>query len=251
MTEEMNATQSPAPVILCADDFGVSPGVDRAIVALAGEGRLSAVSCMSLGPAFKTDAPALKATGVPAGIHLTLTRLPLLTGGQRRFLAPLILASWARLLSPGKVERELRAQFEKFLEVWGSPPAFIDGHEHVHVLPVVRDVVLKLRDVYAPRAWVRNVSDPGIAREGLTGAVLAVLGWRFGRLLRARGIPCNPRLRAIRRLAVAGHLGPGTLVYCHPGFPDETLAQVDGFLEPRRREYEALRQVRLPMKAAP
>ena len=64
---------------LCADDFGCSAAVDRAILDLAARGRLSDVSCMVGGPAWPGDAPTL--AGLPAlaqgrlriGLHFNLT----------------------------------------------------------------------------------------------------------------------------------------------------------------------------------
>ncbi|MDR3497477.1 MAG: ChbG/HpnK family deacetylase, partial [Ancalomicrobiaceae bacterium] len=44
---------------LCADDFGLSEGIDRGILALIADGRLSATSCMVAGPALATHAGEL------------------------------------------------------------------------------------------------------------------------------------------------------------------------------------------------
>ena len=75
-------SESPRPktselrnVVLCADDFGISPGVNRAILDLLEKRRLSAVSCMSVFPEFASDAAKLLAHAVHAslGLHLTLT----------------------------------------------------------------------------------------------------------------------------------------------------------------------------------
>jgi predicted glycoside hydrolase/deacetylase ChbG (UPF0249 family) len=217
-------------IILCADDFGISEGVDRAILDLARSGRLSAVTCMAPGPRWAQDAPTLKATGVAAGIHVTLTQLAPLTPGMGARLPSekaLFVKSWTRTLDAQAVEAEIRAQFRTFIDVWGAPPAFIDGHQHVHVLPVVRDIVLALRDEYAPRTWVRNVADLSGLGEDLNYWILAVMGWRFRGLLDRRGIAFN---RKIRGMFDFGHSGSGNfpaamekwrgadaLVYCHPG----------------------------------
>jgi predicted glycoside hydrolase/deacetylase ChbG (UPF0249 family) len=215
-------------IILCADDFGISERVDRAILDLCVKGRLSAVTCMSAGPRWAEDAPALKKTGVAAGLHITLTELSPLAGGPphppEKILA---VKSWLRLLDRARIEREIRAQFTRFIDVWGAPPAFIDGHQHVHVLPVVRDVVISLRDEYAPKAWVRNIADLSGFSEDLNYWILAVMGWRFRGLLAGRGIAFNNRMRGMFDF---GHSGPGdfavamekwrsadALVYCHPG----------------------------------
>jgi len=246
MTKPANAT---LPVILCADDFGISKGVDRAILDLAGKGRLSAVSCMSLGPAWAEDAAALKATGVAAGLHVTLTYMPPLTKemGTRLPVEKLLgIKSWLRLLDATLIEKEIRAQFERFVSVWGGPPAFIDGHQNVHVLPIVRDIILKLRAEYAPNAWMRNIAD--FSAWNRKQIILNVMGFRFRRILEARGIAFNPLLRGPHDRAQdfgalmeqwCGGTSP-VLIYCHPGFPDAELAKYDTLLEPRQREYDFL-----------
>ena len=248
MTEDMKST-----VILCADDFGISLGVNRAIIDLAARGRLSAISCMGVGPAWAEGAAALKAANadVDVGLHLTFTYLPPLTkewGERFPSLKTIILKSWARLLDKDLVEKEIRAQFEKFIEVWGAPPDFIDGHQHVHILPVIRDVLLRLRVEYAPRSWMRNVVYLSLDKKDAKHVVISVLGWRWRQMLEDRGIKHNKLFRgayefsagtdyASRMKSWCTGSGP-TLIYCHPGFPDAGLAKLDPVLEPRRKEYD-------------
>ena len=240
-------------VILCADDFGISAGVNRAIVDLVAQKRLSAVSCMSCGSAWAEGAQALKAlhAGVDVGLHLTFTYLPPLTKGWgERFPSEktIILKSWLRQLDKDLVEKEIRAQFEKFIEAWEAPPDFIDGHQHVHILPVIRDALLRLRAEYAPRSWMRNVVDLSVLKEDKKYAILSILGWRWQQLLKENNIPHNKVFRGAydftKPVDYAAlmtrwcEISEPLLVYCHPGFPDAGLAKVDTVLEPRRKEYD-------------
>jgi predicted glycoside hydrolase/deacetylase ChbG (UPF0249 family) len=240
-------------VILCADDFGISAGVNRAIVDLVAQGRLSAVSCMSAGQAWVEGAKALKAlnAAIDVGLHITLTYLTPLTpelGMRHSSEKVVILKSWAHCLNKNLIEKEIRAQFVKFIEVWGAPPDFIDGHQHVHVLPVIRDIVLRLRAEYAPQSWVRNVADFTALKEDRKQVILAVLGWCWLKLLEKHNIPHNKLLRGAYGFtkpadyaALMAHwctLTEPVLIYCHPGFPDAGLAKFDTMLEPRRKEYD-------------
>ncbi len=242
-----------ATVILCADDFGISAGVNRAIIDLAGQGRLSAVSCMSLGAAWAEGAQALKPLHdkVDVGLHLTFTYLqPLTPAFGERFPSEkaIIIKSWARILDRKLVEKEIRAQFKKFIELWGAPPDFIDGHQHVHILPVIRDILLRVRAELAPQSWMRNVYDLSALTEGAKYGVLAVLGSRWLGFLKKNGIAHNKLLRGaydyskpVDFPAMMAHwcaLKEPVLIYCHPGFPDAGLAKYDAVLEPRRREYD-------------
>jgi len=239
--------------IICADDFGISAGINRAIVDLAAQGRLSAVSCMSAGQAWAEGAAALKplCDKVAVGLHVTFTYLTPLTkelGERHPPEKTTIIKSWLRCLDAALIEKEIRAQFVKFIEVWGAPPDFIDGHQHVHVLPVIRDILLRLRVEYAPKAWMRNVVDFTALKEDRKYAVLAVLGWRWLQLLKKHNIPHNKRLRGaydytkpVNYAALMTQwcaLTEPVLIYCHPGFPDAGLAKFDSVLEPRRVEYD-------------
>jgi len=252
----MNATTIiPLPVILCADDFGISGGVNKAILDLAAKKRISAVSCMSLGVAWEEGARALKALhgNVSVGLHLTLTYLPPLVkelGERHPSEQKLLLQSWGRGLDKTLVEKEIRAQFKKFQDVFQAPPDFIDGHQHVHVLPVIRDILLRVKQEYAPEAWMRNVVDVTALADNHKYGILAVMGWRWLGLLKKNKIPHNKRLRGTYNYQTPADyaalmkrwcsLKEPVLIYCHPGFPDGDLAKFDSVLTPRQREYDFL-----------
>lgn len=255
-------------VILCADDYGLAPGLGIAIRELIAAGRLSATSCMVVADAWPAEAELLKPLKNKAdiGLHLTLSdqracraAATLAPGGRFRPLAGVILAALARSLSPAEVRAEIIAQLDRFEAAMGMPPDFIDGHQHVHQLPVVRDALL---DIYETRlrargAYVRYCDEPlqAIAGRGVAfarAAVIALLGRRFARMGRARAIPGNRRFCGVRsfspaedpaRLFASFLTAPpdGLLVMCHPGLPDGTLAALDPVTEPRRAEYEFLK----------
>jgi predicted glycoside hydrolase/deacetylase ChbG (UPF0249 family) len=160
----------------------------------------------------------------------------------------LLLKSWLRQLDKEVIEQEMRAQFEKFISVWGAAPDFIDGHQHMHILPVIRDILLKLREEYAPQAWMRNVVDFTALGDSCKYWILAVMGWRWLQKLRAHKIPHNKLLRGTYDYAHPVNyaalmekwcaVGNGVLIYCHPGFPDAALAKYDTVLQPRQHEYD-------------
>ncbi len=75
----MNDAAPPRRIWLCADDYGISPGVNRAIRELIERGRLNATSVMTVGPAIGRDevqslqAAAAKSSHCAIGLHATLT----------------------------------------------------------------------------------------------------------------------------------------------------------------------------------
>lgn len=210
-------------IAICADDFGAFPGADAGILGLVEAGRLGGVSCQVEGATFPRAAPALRARlgETDAGLHLDLAP-------GRGGLAPLLLRSHARLLDRRAVAARIAAQLDAFERALGAP-AFVDGHQHVHQLPVVRDALLEaLSARYGrPGPLVRNTVP--LRARGAKPWVIAALGGRgLRRRLRARGVPHNPDFAGVYGLDPrAGYAAlfrgwlasatDGTLVLCHPG----------------------------------
>ena len=180
-------------IVLCADDYGLSPAVSRAILALAVAGRISALSCMTASKFWPAHGPWLKdiADKVDIGLHLTLVdELPLTSmprmapNGRLPSIGRLIARSYTHTLDLAEIAAEVDAQLEAFSAVMGRPPAHIDGHLHAHVLPGIRDLVLARARALSPRPWLRNVHDSfaAISRRGVSvpkAAFIAALGRGF------------------------------------------------------------------------
>ena len=122
-------------IVLCADDYGIAPGVGRAIRDLLDRHHLSATSCMVVSPDFGAEGPLLApyAERADVGLHLTLT--------QDQPLGRLMLAAYSRKLDSRAIAAEVERQIARFTQVVGRAPDFIDGHQHVHLLPGVREAV--------------------------------------------------------------------------------------------------------------
>lgn len=255
---------SPVPVTLCADDYGFAPGIGVAIRDLIGRRRLTATGCMTAEPHWPAEAPLLKrlGDGFDAGLHLVLTdRAP---AGAMPGLAPegvlpplgrLILLAHRRRLDGSEIAAEIHRQIDRFEEAFGRPPDFVDGHKHVHQLPVIRDA---LAAVHAERlgrsgARVRYCTQPlsrlfGAGTAGARAAVIGLLGLAWSRQGRAAGIPGNRGFLGVRSFAEAvpyrelmrvwlGDACPGTLIMCHPGHVDEFLTAADPVGAEREEEY--------------
>ncbi|MEJ6023288.1 ChbG/HpnK family deacetylase [Ramlibacter sp. PS4R-6] len=169
-----------ARIAICIDDYGLHPAVDEAILALVGRGRVSATSCLVGGPAWTQDAPRLKqafdAGRVDAGLHLDLTEDPL-DATLRKPVGAWMRDSLLRTLDRKRVRAELVAQLDRFEATMGRAPAHVDGHQHIHQFPVVRDIVIEeLERRYAGghRPWLRSIR--GAARWRFKGMVIETMG---------------------------------------------------------------------------
>lgn len=163
-------------VIVCADDYALHPNVDAAIVSLIAQGRLTATSCMTLSPNWKNAARLLTADiqdKADIGLHLDFTEFPSI---QRHPLSPLILKSLARLLSQKKLSEVIHLQLDSFEDALGRAPDYIDGHQHVHQLPQIREALLDavMQRYRANPPWIR-ISRPPV-QDGLKGRIIGLLG---------------------------------------------------------------------------
>lgn len=166
-------------VVFCADDFAQTRGTIDGILALLGAGRLSAVSCLAESPLWPEAARRLRElTGAfDAGLHFNLTHDFSAGRPHRRAALPLtLLSAGLRTLKRAGVEARLHGQLDRFERELARPPDFVDGHQHVHQLPVVRDALVSvLRSRYPSSGTAIRVTVPAQSR-GLKGLLIARLG---------------------------------------------------------------------------
>ena len=248
---------------LCADDYGMSPAVSAAICDLITRRRINATSVMVLAPSFSpAEATALEAAAsshAAIGLHVTLTApfRPLTAGfapTRNSAFLPLpamagrALAHWLR---PEDLELEIARQFAAFTAAFGRPPDFVDGHQHIHVFPQIRNVLLRVIKDAAPRAWLRQCGRPAAAPKSLAdpkGFVLDALSAGLHRLAAREGVPTNPAFAGTYSFAPGADfaklfpgfldgLPDGGVVMCHPGQVDAELRRLDPLTDLRAREY--------------
>lgn len=158
-------------IVVCADDFGMHCGIDRAVLRLAEMGRLGAASCLVGGGSFARNAKALSLSGLQIGLHLNFTEQlePDLSPGELYLpVFGLIARSYLGQLDEIRILHQIARQLDNFEAVLGHPPDFIDGHQHVHQLPQIRGCLMAelVRRYPKRRVWVRNTR---VGCLGLTG----------------------------------------------------------------------------------
>jgi chitin disaccharide deacetylase len=269
---------APRRIWLCADDYGLSPGVNRAIRDLIEHGRLNATSVMVVSPSIgREEAGALAALVAKSGrgaigLHATLTApfRPLtmhfqpLNGGMFLTIPKLLREGLLRRLDPEIIYAELMVQFANFRELFGRTPDFVDGHQHVQLFPQIRDAFLAAVKEAAPQAWVRQSGriQPLARRLGAPKALfLDLLSARFRDRAARAGLVYNPGFAgaydfsrrpdfgALMRHFLDG-LPDGGVIMCHPGFVDDILISLDPLTIQREHEYAFLRGDQFPLLLA-
>lgn len=223
-------------IVLCADDFGLNAGVSQGILKLVGMNRLSAVSCMVNMPDFLVHAPELLALQktVQIGLHFNLTEGNLLSlPGKPCFsLNELLIKTHLASIKLAFIAQEFKQQLEQFVQVIGRFPDFIDGHQHVHQFPRIRQVILGLYEQQlrahgtAIRATYPAICTKPYQRKA---KILALTGGKaFAAQLKQASIPHNDYFSGIYDFAPKTNyrflfrswlsaLATGTLIMCHPG----------------------------------
>lgn len=253
---------------VCADDFGLSPGVNSAVLDLVELGKVSATSGMVRRGAWAAGARALRRLDpaqLDVGLHLDLTRPDTLEGPEPG-LAGLIARTWTRTVFTPALYADIRDQFTRFEDAMGRAPAFVDGHRHVHQFPVVRDLLVEeiVRRYGASPPWVRYTA-PGCngGPDRLKARIIHALGGaRLAALATRHGIPVSRRLLGVYDFtgdmqSYERHLTEwlaacrtGDVLMCHPS---AGVQPGDPHGSARMREYAVLRDLALPLhgRAAP
>jgi predicted glycoside hydrolase/deacetylase ChbG (UPF0249 family) len=249
---------------LCADDYGISPGVNVAIRDLVLRRRINATSVMVAAPScHRAETLALASlTGeahAAIGLHVTLSApfVPLTAGfvplrdGKFLPLQELLARALARRLKPDGLAGEAAAQVRRFTDLFDRAPDFIDGHQHVHLFPQIRDAVLAVAKELAPNAWVRQCGSIVPLRSRLgdpKGWLIDLLSHAIRRRAQAFGVRTNPAFAGTYQFNAQAdyatlfprfldRLPDGSVVMCHPGFVDAELLRLDPLTGLREREY--------------
>ncbi|XP_053313366.1 carbohydrate deacetylase isoform X2 [Spea bombifrons] len=138
-------------LVVTGDDFGYCPRRDMGIVECFHAGGLSNVSLLVNGSSAASAADLARRFKIPIGLHANLSEgLPVcaelrqnstLINAQGVFLGKMgIRKSLAQgLLNMSEVRQELQAQISLFRVLTGQNPQHMDGHQHVHILPGIRE----------------------------------------------------------------------------------------------------------------
>ena len=270
----------PPRLIINADDFGLTPGINRAVIELHRAGVLTSTTLMATGGCFDHAVALARANPtLGVGCHLVFTdgipvshpeSIPTLLGGDgktfRSSAWDFAQAALRGTIDPAHVARETQAQIQK-IQREGIDVTHVDTHKHTHLLPSIARTVFhianrcgiqSIRNPIEPR-WSSALAEAPLRRR-LEMRLLDRFEGPFRKLtadardhdfipegtlgIAATGTMSAEVLRATIDCLVHRHPDSVCELLCHPGFQDAALdAQNTRLRASREIEYMALRQV--------
>jgi hopanoid biosynthesis associated protein HpnK len=242
-------------LIVHGDDFGQSRAINEGIARAHREGILTSASIMAPGVAFEHAIGLWRENpSLDLGVHLTLLEeapvtpvesVPTLIDRNGRFRRHHMGFARAYLLgriSPAEVRRELRAQISKAID-GGLPISHLDSHQHLHMVPGIRSIVVELARTFDIRAirfprerirWYMAVRLHRLPRLGQMMALNAVCALSRRTTVATTdhfvGFFDGGRLSTRSLKRVLAHLPrTGTCeLACHPGIADSAEGRMTG-----------------------
>ncbi|MHC4755880.1 MAG: carbohydrate deacetylase [Planctomycetota bacterium] len=258
-----------ARIIVNADDFGLSEGVNRAVIQAYQEGVLTSATLMAGAPAARQAVEMSKAEpGLGVGIHLNLTEGKAVSqdlivkclvdskGNFRYSAGKLAMLSMIRPKIRQAIRTELAAQIQYVIDS-GLKPTHMDSHKHIHTFPVLYSIVCQLAAQFGIRALrlayepgdVSDVPWPlpsagGAERARITRGLAAINKMQNSDYFRTKGllgvahtgkidVSFFKALTLYNKLSIAE-------VMTHPGYADGLDANSTRLLKQRELELDAL-----------
>ena len=241
-------------LIINADDFGLTPGINRGILRAFTRGALTSATIMANGTAWQQAVDSARShPGLGVGVHLNLTSLrpvlspeevPSLVDKKGNFRRQFWRLS---LVNKEQVKSEWRAQIKRLVNA-GLKPTHLDSHHHVHLWGGLVDVAWDLAEEFSIPA-MRAVSPLGLEYMDVSRMerMLAHRGWRRAQKIGAAmpdsvaGLEEVGYARAFLEAYMA-ELSPGVHeLFCHPGVPgDSKLVSISSLTDNRVKEMNIL-----------
>jgi len=252
-----------------ADDFGLTAGVNRAIVEGNRSGIVTSATLMANAKASDAAIDLAEAQrGLRTGCHVVLIdgvpltpNLPTLTDGSPRFRSSLKQFAFAAVrgqIARDEIQQEVEAQIRK-LQSHGIILTHLDSHKHTHMFPHILRPLLRaakacgiraVRNPFEPtRCWPAGMvlGSPGLWLRSAGVMAFQMFAAEFRRAVKEEGIVSTDGTVGIavtgmldqkKLLKILEVLPEGTWeLVCHPGYSDSDL-QVAGTRLTQSREIE-------------
>ena len=267
-------------LIVNADDFGYTRGVNAGIARAYKTGIVTSTTIMANGDAFEDAVELARANpGLGVGCHLALiggrpvaepSRVSSLVdddGALAPTLTQLVLKLTRGLISTDEIASEFRAQVDRVARA-GIQPTHLDTHKHSHTHPLVMKALTRVAAEFGigcvrnpfervfATSRLRNLTNWAYLKQFALSAAIQPGAIQFMRLVRRHGLKTPDRFfgvgltgmldsYAIRSMMES--LRPGTAeLMCHPGVYDDDLDRAPTRLKrEREKELEALSDLSL------
>ncbi|MCF6767515.1 ChbG/HpnK family deacetylase [Thiotrichales bacterium 19S11-10] len=234
--------QTNRKIILCADDFGYDDAISHGIKELLELKRINATSSLTNFDEFKQHAKLINSIdGIYKGIHFNLTEgQSLIKNKNFQPLGHLLLRTHTHLVNYQYIYHELKAQLDCYIDTFKQLPDFIDGHQHIHHLPIIRHVVFKLYNQYQLKqkgVFIRSVYHQ-VNPPNFKSLIIKHTGANaFDKKLKKLQIPHNQSFGGIYNFKAdefeksftdsLKKITDNGLIMCHPGYfsENDTLNQ--------------------------
>jgi hopanoid biosynthesis associated protein HpnK len=254
-------------LIVNADDFGVTRGVNRGIIRCFREGIVRSTTIMANGDAFDDAVELARANPeLGIGVHVVLIgghplaplkeigRLAGDNGALPRTVGSLILKMSARLIRPNEIEAEVRAQIGR-VRATGITPTHVDTHKHTHLHPMVMKAIARVafehgikrvrmpfEDFFGPLGSLRASGQTLQRKAFAIGSHAAYPSFlRIVEMNQMRspehffGFAATGQLARVGLLRIIQNLPDGTSeLVCHPGINDAELERTGTRLRAER-----------------
>lgn len=247
-------------LMICADDYAQNDEISTGIRMAYEAARINAISCLTNAPGWPKAGHALIQMNPQGlyGLHLNFTFGCALShewrnryGASFKSLPRFIVLNYLQQIDAAVLFAECFAQLEAFRHIMGRDPDFIDGHQHVHQLPMVRQALLNLFTQEHLQGFMRVSAHHRGFVQGSTYKtfMIAHLGGRaLRRTLKDAHIATNTSFSGVypfsqsthygqffkQFLAVSDHMG---MIMCHPGVESRDSHDPLGASRPHELKY--------------
>ncbi len=249
-------------LIVSADDFGLTGGINRGIIKTFKDGIVTSASLMANMPSFEHAVDLVKCNpDLAIGIHLNLlkgkplqpvSRVPSLvnTNGIFYTLPEFIKRLFFRKIIFEEVENELKAQIEKILAA-DLEGTHLDSHRHFHVYPPILEVTIRLSHEYGINK-IRHLRGVSNFPHSLKELSLTYFSCKSRNVFKKNNIEHNHFFFDLLKIERAKDPFPAFARFCkdlpkgvieldcHPGFVTEDLDGIEATIHNREKQIEIL-----------
>lgn len=244
-------------LLVHADDFGISPAVNDAIIALGEQKRLSGTAVMTIFEESRYKAEDLLAIDdFSIGLHITITDQALFNynsslvnaAGHAYGIKEVIKKATKNQLDAQDLETEIRMQLDNFYNIFKRYPDYFDGHHHVQLLKPVRKALYNITSALGIDVYIRSANMPFIFGVSPKTLVLRSLNKDMQTDVQKFGWQSNTYFAgSYGKEGIGAYFDKilskqkdDLLMMVHPGFVDDILAARDSFTDGRIAEYNYL-----------